>query len=168
MTLLRSVALVTFAFVTVSCALPRRPIEISSVDFDVSPLVGQWSGEYANPETGRKGTVEFTLRRGESAAFGEVMMVPITASSGAPATIAPAPSQRPTPLRISFIRKEGGGVVGTLDPYTDPECNCRVKTTFQGRFSDSATIEGTFATEGVNGGRSPTGGNWRVKRTKKL
>ena len=150
-----------------ACALPKRPIEISADDFDVSPLIGQWSGEYANPETGRSGTVDFTLRAGESAAFGEVMMVPTAASSGS-ATTAGAAGKSRTPLRISFIRKEGGGVVGTLDPYIDPECNCRVKTTFQGKFSDSATIEGTFATEALNGGRSPTGGNWRVKRVKKL
>jgi hypothetical protein len=150
-----------------ACALPRRPIKISADDFDVSPLVGQWSGEYANPETGRSGTVDFTLRRGESAAFGEVMMVPNASSSGTSASAA-ATAQARTPLRISFIRKESGGVVGTLDPYVDPECSCRVKTTFQGKFSDSGTIEGTFATEGVSGGRSPTSGNWRVKRVKKL
>jgi hypothetical protein len=148
-----------------ACALPKRSIEISADDFDVSPLIGQWSGEYANPETGRSGTVAFTLRAGESAAFGEVVMVPNTAALGVPSG---SSAQARTPLRINFIRKEGGGVVGTLDPYVDPECNCRVKTTFQGKFSDSATIEGTFATEGVAGGRAPTGGNWRVKRVKKL
>jgi hypothetical protein len=148
-----------------ACALPKRPIKISADDFDISPLIGQWSGEYANPETGRSGTVAFTLRAGQSAAFGEVMMVPNSAASAASSG---SSAQTRTPLRINFIRKEGGGVVGTLDPYVDPECNCRVKTTFQGKFSDSATIEGTFATEGVAGGRAPTGGNWRVKRVKKL
>jgi hypothetical protein len=165
MRLQRSVIATMMAASMLACALPKRPIEISADDFDVSPLIGQWSGEYANPETGRSGTVDFTLRAGESAAFGEVVMVP---SSAAASTSSASSASTRTPLRINFIRKEGGGVVGTLDPYTDPECNCRVKTTFQGKFSDSATIEGTFATEAVAGGRAPTGGNWRVKRVKKL
>jgi hypothetical protein len=164
MTFQRCVVAALMAGSIFACALPRKPIEISADNFDVSPLVGQWSGEYANPETGRSGTVDFTLRRGESAAFGEVIMIPKTATSGGTTT---STSAR-TPLRISFIRKEGGGVVGTLNPYVDPECKCTVKTTFQGKFTDSGTIEGTFATEGVNGGRSPTGGAWRVKRVKKL
>ncbi|HEY0529694.1 MAG TPA: hypothetical protein VGD02_12775 [Gemmatimonadaceae bacterium] len=167
MRLQRSVVAALMAGSTFACAVPKKPIEISADDFDASPLVGQWSGVYASPETGRTGTVDFTLRAGESAAFGEVVMVPNSAAS-ASAGRSTSSSQGRTPLRINFIRKEGGGVVGTLDPYTDPECSCKVKTTFQGKFSDSATIEGTFATEAVAGGRSPTGGNWRVKRVKKL
>ena len=159
----RFIAAALIVALVIGCSLPRRFFAVSAEDFDVSPLVGQWTGQYANPETGRSGTIDFTLRRGETTAFGEVMMVPNSAAANSTT----AKSGR-TPLKISFIRKEGGGIVGTLDQYTDPECNCRVITTFQGKFSDSGTIEGTFNTEGVQGGRAPTGGNWRVTRVKKL
>ena len=64
-----------------------------------------------------------------------------------------------TVLKIHFIRKEGGNLSGTLDPYNDPDCDCRVTTTFQGTFRDARTIEGTFSTDHLfQGGASPAGG----------
>jgi hypothetical protein len=47
------------------------------------------------------------------------------------------------PLRIRFVRVAGGGVSGTLAPYTDPVCGCKLVTTFEGSFTGPNTIEGT-------------------------
>jgi len=59
-------------------------------------------------------------------------------------------------------------VVGTLDPYRDPECACQVTTTFQGAFRDRGTIEGIYTTVPSISGRKVTSGNWKVTRVKKL
>ncbi|MFN2636414.1 MAG: hypothetical protein ABR585_05280 [Gemmatimonadaceae bacterium] len=146
------------------CALKSQPIELTSNDFDLSPLVGQWNGVYSNPETGRHGTISFTLRAGETNASGNVVMLPLDAT-GSPAASSNSSGQV---LTIHFIRKESRNVVGTLDPYVNPDCSCKVTTTFHGTFADAKTIEGTFAITPADNSHPPTGGNWRVTRTKQL
>jgi hypothetical protein len=71
-------------------------------------------------------------------------------------------------LTIHFVRKEGKNVVGTLDPYRDPECACQVSTTFQGTFRDSGTIEGTYTTVPAQPGGGVSTGRWLVTRVKRL
>jgi hypothetical protein len=66
------------------------------------------------------------------------------------------------------VRKEGGNVTGTLDPYGDPECSCQVSTTFQGKFIDAATIEGTYTTVPSKAGTGVTTGTWKVTRLRRL
>jgi len=65
----------------VGCASRPPEIELTSSDFDLNPLVGEWRGDYSNPETGRSGTIAFTLRAGESSASGKVVMIPGKADS---------------------------------------------------------------------------------------
>jgi hypothetical protein len=36
-------------------------------------------------------------------------------------------------LTIRFVAVEGGEVTGELDPYRDPDCDCRAYTRFRGR-----------------------------------
>jgi len=66
------------------------------------------------------------------------------------------------------LRKEGGNLSGTLDPYQDPDCVCTVITTFQGTFRDARTIEGTFSTVPSKPGGKVTGGKWKVTRVRRL
>jgi hypothetical protein len=158
------------AVVVIACTPKAPAIEVMSGDFDLNPLVGQWQGTYRNTETGRAGTIAFTLRAGETAAFGRVIMMPHSADSSATpsadaAAVANAGRQA---LTISFVRKEGGRLVGTLDPYLDPECKCTANTSFQGSFVDAGTIEGTFTTAGRATDRAPTHGTWKVIRLRKL
>src|SRR6267378_4811391 len=132
----------------VACATRQPEIELTSSDFDLNPLVGEWRGIYSSTETGRNGTIAFTLRAAESAASGNVVMLPRADSSFA-ANHAPVDPSIPNVrevLTIHFVRKEGSNVVGTLDPYLDPQCACQVITTFQGAFRDRSTIEGTYRT----------------------
>jgi hypothetical protein len=153
------------------CASRQPPeIELTSSDFDLNPLVGEWRGSYSSMETGRNGTIAFTLRAAESAASGNVVMLP-RADSSFEANHAPVDPSMPNTrevLTIHFVRKEGSNVVGTLDPYRDPECACQVVTTFQGAFRDRRTIEGIYTTVPGNSGGKTTSGKWKVTRVKKL
>jgi hypothetical protein len=88
------------------------------------------------------------------------------ATAGVGTTVSGAAARQA--LTIRFVRKEGGKLLGTLDPYTDPDCRCTVNTSFQGSFTDAKTIEGTFTTAGPQGVRPATGGSWKVTRLRKL
>lgn len=156
---------------TIACATKTPGIELTSSDFDLNPLVGVWRGAYSSAQTGRSGTIAFTLRAGESSASGNVVMIPkadslLTAEEREAVENVSAAAR--TVLSIHFIRKEGGNLNGTLDPYRDPTCACTVTTTFQGSFRDSGTIEGTYTTVPSAAGSSVTSGKWKVTRVKKL
>jgi hypothetical protein len=155
-------ALVTAS--TVGCASKPPEIALSSRDFDLNPLVGEWRGNYVNPEAGRSGTIAFTLHAGVSSASGNVVMIPHTADSSLSSAAAVARSV----LKINFIRKEGRKVSGTLDPFRDPNCGCQVTTTFEGTFTDAHTIEGSFSTAPLVVGPKVTNGTWKVTRVKRL
>lgn len=155
------------------CALRAPETEVTADDFDLSPLVGQWSGEYSSAATGRTGDISFVLQAGDVAASGRIEML-----ARAPDNVV-VPADRPmvngslaAPARqlltIHFVRKEGRRVIGLLDPYTDPDCACRVTTTFDGAFIDGRTIEGRYITIGSELAHTPTGGQWKVTRAKRL
>jgi len=169
LTLVVAVAGATLAIA--GCASRQQPeIELTSSDFDLNPLVGEWRGNYSSTETGRNGTIAFTLRAAESVASGNVVMLP-RADSSFQANHAPVDPSIPNTrevLTIHFVRKEGSNVVGTLDPYRDPECACQVITTFQGAFRDRGIIEGIYTTVPANSAGKATSGNWKVTRVKKL
>lgn len=167
-----SLAVASLTAMTVGCASHPPAIELTSSDFDLSPLVGQWRGGYSGNETRRTGTIAFTLRAGEAAASGNVIMIPRSADSARASADSPTAEMSLAPARqvltIHFVRKEGGNLVGTLDPYRDPDCACQVTTTFQGSFSNANTIQGTFTTVPSQPGSSITGGKWTVTRVKRL
>jgi hypothetical protein len=146
-----------------ACASRPPEIELTASDFDLNPLVGEWRGDYSNPAAGRSGTIAFTLRAGESSASGSVIMIP-----GKPDSVVAAAAMARSVLKINFVRKEGRKLTGTLDPYRDPSCGCQVITTFEGSFTDSRTIEGTFNTVPSQTGYNATGGRWKVTRVKRL
>lgn len=146
------------------CAGGKAPkTEVTASDFDLLPLVGEWRGDYTNPAAGRSGTIAFTLRAGESSATGKVVLIP-----GKADTLATAAAMARSVINISFMRKEGNQVSGTLDPYIDPTCSCRVQTNFEGSFTNARTIEGTFTTVPTQSGAQITGGTWKVNRVRRL
>lgn len=167
------VAAVGVSALALGCNLRPPTTEVTASDFDLAPLVGKWTGEYNSEETGRSGDISFVLRAGEVSASGLIEMV-----AREPETVV-VPADRPIVngrlsaaakqlLTIHFVRKEGNKVVGLLDPYTDPDCACRVTTSFQGVFIDSRTIEGTYNTIGSELAHIATSGQWRVTTTKRL
>jgi hypothetical protein len=155
-----------FVASTLACASKSPGIAVTSSDFDLNPLLGEWHGQYRSSETGRSGTIAFTLRAGEANASGNVVMLPQSAGSDG-AAVDPAQAARQV-LTIHFVRKEGGSVTGTLDPYSDPECGCQVSTTFQGMFTDARTIEGSYTTVPSRPGTGVTHGTWKVTRLRRL
>jgi hypothetical protein len=166
-TMKRILVVLTLAGVAVlggACAAGKPPeTEVTASDFDLEPLVGEWRGDYTNPGAGRSGTIAFRLRAGESSATGKVVLIP-----GKADTLVAAAAMARSVINISFMRKEGNKVTGTLDPYIDPACACRVTTNFEGSFKDARTIEGTFTTVPAQSGAQITGGRWKVTRVKRL
>jgi hypothetical protein len=146
------------------CAAGKPPeTEVTASDFDLQPLVGEWHGDYTNPGAGRSGTIAFRLRAGESSAIGKVVLIP-----GKADTLVTNSAMARSVINISFMRKEGNKVTGSLDPYIDPTCACRVTTNFEGSFKDARTIEGTFTTVPTQSGAQITGGKWKVIRLRRL
>ena len=146
-----------------ACATTTPPrVPMLGIERDLSPLVGEWAGEYHGV---RSGSILFTLAAAGDSARGDVVMVP----TGAQRALTPArvegsgagvdPSQLPQPLTISFVRVSGDTVSGRLAPYEDPLCRCPVTTTFTGTLSGNR-IKGTFQSS------SGQQGKWEVKRTK--
>ena len=88
------------------------------------------------------------------------------------------PSTDATPLRPATIENpvlnspfvepdrhfvvEDGQVSGRIDPYTDPVCDCQVKTEFLGLLKGDI-VDGTFTTEMIEDGKTMRG-NWSVAR----
>ena len=161
--------LASAAFLALGCALREPTIELTASDFDLNPLVGKWSGQYSSEQTGRSGDISFTLKAGEADASGAVVMMPRPADVNVISPdrrmvrgfLAATPKQL---LTIHFVRKEGSAVAGLLDPYTDPDCGCRVTTAFKGGFVNGRTIEGTYSTFSSDLSFIPTHGTWKVTR----
>ena len=149
-----------------ACGASRAPVPLVGAAADVSALTGEWAGDYSSAESGRSGSISFTLRAAGDSAFGDVVMIP--SALGRPLVPwrqenATGANQTPssTVLTIRFVRVERGHVSGTLDPYADPQTGARLLTTFSGELNGS-TITGTYTT------RLPSGdaqtGRWTVQR----
>ena len=156
---------------SIACASTPPGFGVTSSDFDIAPLVGVWRGDYTNPQSGRTGTIAFTLRAGESAASGNVVMIPKPDSLLTPEEreiVSDMPSTGRSLLKFRFLRKEGTNVNGILEPYRSPDCNCTMNTTFLGVFKDERTLEGTFTNVPTKSGVPITSGTWKVTRVKRL
>ena len=160
-------ATVVTLMVLTACAWKRTPVPIISDNGSAALLVGTWSGEYSSAETGRSGSITFDMASEKDTAYCDVVMVPkvhtLQAATREQAGVQVVkPELFPQPLKVRFIRLGGSRVSGTLDPYLDPDCNCPVKTTFEGRITSVNTIEGTFVTSGT--GVQTSSGTWKVNR----
>ena len=143
--------------------------EVTSRNFDVSPLVGQWKGDFHNVELGRQGTIAFTLSSREEKAVGEIVLMPTNAAGDTATTSSQRGDARGARqvLQISFIRLEGDAVVGRIEPYVNQSCNCRVTSTFRGALQGNV-IEGTYIVLGADDPSVRFNGNWKVTRVKRL
>ncbi len=162
------VALVGALMLSTACALRPAPVPVSGPVSDVQSLVGQWAGEYRSVETGRSGSILFTLEAGTDTAHGDVVMVAreqdMTYDDALRvATMRQAANQV---LTIRFVRVVGGVVTGTIDPYPDPaNSGCDLNTVFRGTLSGNR-ITGTFRTQHVGHDSPLQTGTWWVTRSK--
>jgi hypothetical protein len=156
-------ALALLAVMACAPSLPETVPLVGTVS-DVSSLVGEWTGEYDGGPSGRSGSIVFVLRSATDTAHGDVLMIPRARGETATPDTRHGQLQLHANqvLKIAFVRVASGEVSGTLDPYTDPDCNCTVQTKFTGQLRGN-TIEGTFVTRGSQLPREFTG-RWRVTR----
>src|SRR6266496_4333197 len=87
-----------------ACAASQLPVPVIGPAGDVAALAGEWAGDYSSAESGRSGSISFTLRAAGDSAFGDVVMVP--AAWGRPLVPwrqenaeSPAARSTPTPIR---------------------------------------------------------------------
>ncbi len=155
-----------FAALAFACGGAPPPVPVLATQADIRRLAGEWVGEYGSTQTGRAGSIVFTLDSVEDHAHGDVLMGPANRDwSGFDRAHVPGVAPRPTEgqlLSIRFVRAEGDRVSGTIAPYKDPACGCPVQTEFVGRVR-ADTIAGTFEIRPLGGGGSRTG-EWRVVR----
>jgi hypothetical protein len=144
------------------------PIPVIGTRADIDSLAGEWRGEYGSVETGRSGTITFTLSTGRDTAYGEVIMIP----AGYNVRVEPVdlrigePRNTPRLLTITFVRTGERTVRGSLDEYLDPECQCPMRTSFSGAFTGPNSLGGTFESQTSH---SPVllRGEWTAKRVAK-
>ncbi len=129
-----------------ACGGGQKDVEIKGKDTEMVNIAGNWAGDYKGNESGRTGTVKLSLELGRHTAEGEVFM------------------EGSTPLKIQFIEVAGGQLKGTMSPYTDPNCQCEVETSFLGTVSGDS-ISGMFETKVGATGQIQTG-TWQVVRQK--
>jgi hypothetical protein len=126
----------------VACGGTQKEVAVKGEDSELVKIAGDWEGEYQGRESGRRGPVRFSLQIGRHIAEGEVFM------------------GGETPLKIQFVEVEGRKLEGRIAPYTDPNCECQVETTFLGTLTND-TVAGTFETK-IQG--SVQTGTWSVRR----
>jgi len=150
------------------CRSAQNPVNLYGEKVDLELLEGEWTGDYFSKDTGRSGTIEFTLNADGHKASGDVLMIPRGSREpyhpvGYREKIKMDP-QFPKFLTINFVETENGNVKGELTPYWDPEMQRRTYTVFEGVFQGD-TIEGTFESRFE---QSPIyfNGQWKVLRKK--
>jgi hypothetical protein len=150
-----------------ACSLAPAPVPVLGAPADLRHLAGDWGGDYQGSATGRSGSIVFHLTASSDTASGDVVMIPRQArgpgAGQAPAMGIPVPRTGEV-LSIAFVRASGDTVSGRLRPYHDPECDCMLNTTFEGRIHGDV-IEGRYTSMRAEGGPTQTG-TWKVKRKK--
>ena len=149
------------------CAGQPAAVPVAGNVAGMDALSGRWEGSYHSTQTGRGGSIVFTLTAGTDSATGDVVMIPSGTNQpitreGAGRAPVNASGAVPAVLSIRFVRVEGGKVSGALDPYRAPDCDCVVSTTFVGDLTGDR-IAGTFTTRGGQPG-APVTGEWEVRR----
>ena len=162
---MRFAAITAAALLVAGCHYQPTPIPMTGDRSNIKELAGTWTGTYRGTESGRTGSINFTIKVTADSAFGEVMMdtpvgVPVLQPADDPARHRLHASS-PGLLAIRFVDIYGGSVEGALEPYIAPDCDCTVTTTFTGSVRGD-TIRGTFLTRGRM--MSAQTGVWAVVR----
>jgi hypothetical protein len=155
-------AVVGFA---VACHPNPTPVPTYGHPSSIAALAGKWSGTYQGTQSGRNGSISFTIRVTGDSAYGDVLMdwppgIPIVRPIDDPAAHRlHAPDARF--LAIIFVAVGATEVEGALEPYVAPDCECTVRTVFGGQVRGD-TIRGTFITRGAM--LAPQTGVWIIVR----
>jgi hypothetical protein len=141
-----------------ACATTQLKVPVGG---DVSVLAGRWEGDFSSRDGRRTGSIMFDLRAGRDTAYGDVLLVPegLQRQNQTRDDVHVAPEL----IAIRFVMVRDDLVRGTLEPYRDPSCGCRLHTVFSGTLKGSI-IEGTYRTYHVDT-RETHEGSWLVRRT---
>jgi hypothetical protein len=157
-------ALLAAAVVSLTaCAPILSRVRISGSNDDLSAIAGKWNGQYQSTELGRSGSIVFRFAAPEDVVYGDVAMVAAAnrtlTLAGDESTVRPRFQSQI--LKIKFVNVVNGEIFGLLEPYTDPSCECTVRTTFTGHFDGASAIRGTFSTTSPLSSSARTG-TWKV------
>jgi hypothetical protein len=147
-----------------ACHYRATPVPMSGDPASIKALAGTWTGTYRGTESGRSGTITFTIRVDGDSAFGDVLMEAPGVTAFQPAddpVLHRAHVSNPRLLGVRFVDIQAGQVEGALEPYLAPDCDCTVQTRFRGRVI-ADTVRGTFVTRGTM--LTPQTGVWAVTR----
>jgi hypothetical protein len=162
-------------FTLASCRMTPSPapVPLEGRQEELSALAGEWTGQYWSKDTGRRGVIRFAMPEAADTGHGEVeitfsptlRLVQDAAAVGPPASetdddLTPKPC---TVLNIRVVRVEHDGVRGTMEPYWDPDCDCRAQTVFEGKVAGDR-ITGTFTSRRQSSDRRQLTGQWQVDR----
>ena len=141
------------------------PVPMQGTDEQIQALSGEWTGRYWSQETGRHGTIRFTLPERADTGFGEVEITfsPTLHMLSAGSNGEAAQPKPCTTIDIRVVRVEAERVEGTMAPYWDPDCDCRAQTVFEGKLSGNR-IEGSFSTRRESADRRTLTGKWLAER----
>ncbi|HKI94152.1 MAG TPA: hypothetical protein VJ992_02565 [Gemmatimonadales bacterium] len=164
----RLLAVIPAVLLSAGCAVQQAPVPVQGSRSAIQRLAGTWTGGYESTQSGRSGSISFSLAANADTAFGDVIMMPRgTTTPLRPARVdgdaVPGETRMSTAvLTIRFVTVRDGRVEGTLDPYRDPGCGCLLLTTFVGTVRGDL-ITGTFLSHHVEGGANVRG-TWEVRR----
>ncbi len=153
-----------------ACRYQQAPVQLQGAPAEIATMAGEWRGEFSSVESGRSGSIMFTVRAAGDSAFGDVLMT-LAMQGGQPLIAADANTAQHLMhatsaelLRITFVHVARGEVEGRLEPYVAPDCKCVVTTTFRGTvLANGEVINGTYVTSGAQGLHQE--GRWTVRRT---
>lgn len=162
-------SLVLLAGLLAGCHSAMPTVTVQGDPESIATLAGRWEGTYESEKTGREGTLQFELTRAGDSARGEILMMPAWTDEPYQGSQRGEPRERrpvrtPTLIPITFVKIEDGQVLGQLDPYIDPDCDCRVTTSFIGSV-DGDQVRGIFAIRGMKTWLAY--GEWRAERVKR-
>jgi hypothetical protein len=129
---------VTLAILAAGCASAPPPIPVIGAPESLGALAGNWAGTYRGIDSRRDGSISFSLRTGDTVAYGDVLMIPAGYEDhhvwNEREHHGGATPPHPAVLTVAFVEVSDGQVTGMLDPYTDPDC----RGGCPGRFRDSS------------------------------
>lgn len=162
-------ALITALALLMGCSSKMPTVTVEGDPGWIVAMAGRWEGTYESEQTGREGTLQFELSGVGDTARGEILMMPAWTDEPYQGSSRGEPRERhplrtPTVLPIRFVKIDEGQVLGRLDPYFDPDCNCQVTTSFIGSI-DEEQVRGIFAIRGMKSWLAF--GEWRAHRVSK-
>jgi len=158
-----AVAIAVVAGTVATCGYNPPPVPVSGDPETIGYLAGEWAGSYQGAESGRTGSIFFRLAARADTAYGDVLIDRYRPMHTTDELEQPPGVHAPPVITIRFVRASGDTVYGTLDEYEDPECRCRVQTTFTGRIERDRLV-GRFTTTHLATGERH-GGSWTASRT---